>query len=42
MKLGFEVSEFPEMEHLKVEIKPVVQLWETIEEYDRAIEDWKS
>ena len=31
MALGFTVTEFQEMEQLKSEIKPVIQLWETIE-----------
>lgn len=30
-ELGFNISEFPEMENLKNEIKPIMQLWETIE-----------
>ena len=42
MQLGFNVTEFKEMEVLKNEIKPVIQLWETIEEYDATIEKWKN
>ena len=42
MQLGFRIAEFPEMDNLKVEIKPVTQLWDTIEQYDRMIESWKN
>ena len=31
LALDFKTSEFPEMEQLKNEIRPVLQLWETIE-----------
>ena len=41
-RLGFVVSEFKEMEALKAEIKPVIQLWETIEHFDSTIEKWKN
>lgn len=30
------------MERLKVQIKPVVSLWETIEKYEEKIELWRS
>ena len=42
MQLGFRITEFPEMESLKNEIKPVLALWETIEQYDKMIENWKN
>ena len=42
MQLGFTITEFKEMEVLKNEIKPVIQLWETIEEFDATIETWKN
>ena len=42
MALGFTVTEFQEMEQLKSEIKPVIQLWETIEQFDETIEGWKN
>lgn len=42
MALGLEVSDFPEMQQLKAEIKPLIQLWETIDEFDAKITDWKN
>ena len=42
MQLGFNITNFPEMDSLKMEIKPVQQLWETIEQFDKIIENWKN
>ena len=36
-----KLSDFPELFNLKQEIKPLVQLWETIQQYNAMIEDWK-
>ena len=35
--LGFSIAEFPQMEILKNEIKPVLQLWESVAQYDAKI-----
>ena len=36
-----KLTDFPELYALKQEIKPSVQLWETISQYNSMIEDWK-
>lgn len=40
--LQMKISDFPELFNLKQEIKPSVQLWETISQYNEMIETWKS
>ena len=39
--LQMKITDFPELYNLKQEIKPYVQLWETIAQYHTMIEDWK-
>ena len=39
--LSMKLSDFPELYHLKQEIKPAVQLWETITQYNTHIQKWK-
>ena len=39
--LQMKISDFPELFNLKQEIKPSVQLWETIAQYNSMIEEWK-
>lgn len=39
--LQMKISDFPELARLKAEIKPSVQLWETIAQYNAMIDDWK-
>ena len=41
MNLGFEVSDFPELERMKKQIRPVVQLWEAIQQFEEKIEYWR-
>ena len=41
MNLGFEVSDFPELEKMKKQIRPVVQLWEAIQQFEEKIEYWR-
>jgi hypothetical protein len=36
-----KMCDFPELFNLKQEIKPSVQLWETIYQYNLVIEAWK-
>ena len=34
-------SDFPELYDLKQKIKPLVQLWETISQFNMKVEEWK-
>ena len=36
-----KVSDFPELYDLKQKIKPLVQLWDTISEFNAMVEQWK-
>ena len=40
--LGLEISDFPELQRLRNDIKPLSQLWEAITQFNGVIEDWKS
>ena len=40
--LQFEASDFPELDQLKKEIRPVLQLWETIEQFDGMLDRWRT
>ena len=37
-----KIADFPELYNLKQEIRPCVQLWETIAQYNQVIEEWKN
>ncbi len=36
-----EISEFPELDVLKNEIKPCVHLWEAIAQFNDVLEEWR-
>ena len=40
--LQMKIADFPELYNLKQEIRPCVQLWETIAQYNQVIEEWKN
>lgn len=39
--LQLKLSDFPELYDLKQRIKPLVQLWETIAQFNTMVEEWK-
>ena len=41
MALGIPMTDFPELSQLKQKIKPQIQLWETISQFDEMMENWR-